>query len=383
MDHNRPWYRDDLGLVFDNATRFFQEHCVPYEAAWRRAGYADRDIWRKAGQAGLLCASIPAEYGGAGGDFLHEVALCEAQASSGVGAFSNNVHSGIVAHYLLAYGSEAQKQRWLPAMATGELVGAIAMTEPHAGTDLQALKTTAIADGDEYIINGSKTFITNGYHANLILVAAKTAPDSRGRGLSLLCIDTRDLSGFSRGQPLEKLGQNSIDTVELFFNDVRVPRSSLLGTEEGRGFAQMMQQLPRERLLIAISAVASMFYALAETEAYVKERQVFDRPLIKMQNTRFTLAECRTKATVARSFVDANINKLLANQLDVPTAAMAKWWTSQTLCEIVDECLQLHGGYGFMMEYPIARLYADVRISKIYGGTNEIMKEIIARAIEA
>src|SRR5690625_6423685 len=233
MEHSGTWARAEVGLVFDNAPRFFQEHCVPYEAAWRRAGYADRDIWRKAGEAGLLCASMRAEYGGAGCDFLHEVALCEAQASSGVGAFSNNVHSGIVAHYLLAYGSEAQKQQWLPAMATGELVGAIAMTEPHAGTDLQALKTTAIADGDEYIINGSKTFITNGYHANLILVAAKTAPDSRGRGLSLLCIDPRDLSGFSRGPPLGKLGHNSIDTVEPFLNEARVPSPSLLGLEQG------------------------------------------------------------------------------------------------------------------------------------------------------
>lgn len=382
MDQNRPWYSNDLGLVYDTATRFMKEVCVPNEAAWIEQRHADRSVWTEAGKAGILCASIPEEYGGGGGSFLHEVAITEAQSTLGVGCFSNSVHSGIVAHYILAYGSEAQKKQWLPKMATGEMVAAIAMTEPHAGTDLQAMKTTAIKQGDHYVINGNKTFITNGYHADLIIVAAKTDPAGRAKGISLIGVETKDLPGFSRGLPLDKLGQKSIDAVELFFNDVRVPTSALLGTAEGQGFAQLMQQLPQERMLIAIGAVASMFRAINETKHYVKERQLFGKPLFTMQNTRFKLAECLTKATVARSFVDQCVGKLENQALDIPTAAMAKWWTSQTLCEIVDECLQLHGGYGYMMEYPITRLYADVRISKIYGGANEIMKEIIARSID-
>lgn len=382
MYKNRSWFTNELEVVYDTAQRFFKEHCIPNEKKWAEQQYSDRSIWYKAGEAGLLCASIPEEYGGGGGSFLHEVALTEAQASLGVGCISNSVHSGIVAHYILSYGSEEQKKRWLPKMASGEFVAAIAMTEPHAGTDLQAIKTSATHDGDNYLINGSKTFITNGYHADLILVAAKTDQNAGAKGISLIAIETADLAGFSRGQPLEKLGQKTIDTAELFFNDVRVPRSNLLGPQEGQGFAQLMQQLPQERLFIAMSAVSSMFRAIDETSAYVKERQVFGGPLLKMQNTRFKLAECLTKATVTRRFVDDCILRIQNKTLDVPTAAMAKWWTTQTLCEVVDECLQLHGGYGYMMEYPITQMYADARVSKIYGGSNEIMKEVIARSIE-
>ena len=378
----RPWMDSDLEMLRDSARKFFERECVPNEARWTAQHHADREIWNKAGQAGLLCASIPEQYGGGGGSFLHEAVICEEQCGAMVAAFSNNVHSGIVAHYILASGSEAQKMRWLPRMATGELVAAIAMTEPGAGTDLQRIKTRAVRDGDDYLINGAKTFITNGHHANLICVAVKTDPAAGAKGVSLVMLETDGLAGFKRGRLLEKLGLKTLDTAELFFDAVRVPHSNLLGEEEGRGFTQLMQQLPQERLLIAVGAVATMHRAIAETTAYVRQREAFGKPLMALQNTRFRLAECQTQATVARSFVDDCIARLLRGELDVPTAAMAKWWTTDTNCRIVDECLQFFGGYGYMTEYPIARLYADVRVGKIYGGANEVMKEIIARAMD-
>ena len=378
----RAWMDADLEMLRDTARRFFERECVPHEVRWTALHHADRDIWNKAGAAGLLCASIPEEYGGGGGSFLHEAVICEEQAGAMVAAFSNNVHSGIVAHYILAYGTEAQKQRWLPRMATGELVAAIAMSEPGAGTDLQRIKTSAVRNGDDYAINGSKTFITNGHHANLVVVAVKTDAAAGAKGVSLVVVEVDGLAGFRRGRILEKLGQKTLDTAELFFDTVRVPAESLLGGEEGKGFTQLMQQLPQERLLIAVGAVATMHRAIAETTAYVRQREVFGKPLMALQNTRFKLAECQTQATVARSFVDDCIARLLRGELDVPTAAMAKWWTTDTNCRIVDECLQLFGGYGYMTEYPIARLYADVRVGKIYGGANEVMKEIIARAMD-
>lgn len=377
----RAWMDADLEMLRDTARKFFERECVPHEARWTAQHHADRDIWNKAGAAGLLCASIPEEYGG-GGSFLHEAVICEEQAGAMVAAFSNNVHSGIVAHYILAYGTEAQKRRWLPRMATGELVAAIAMSEPGAGTDLQRIKTSAVREGDAYVINGSKTFITNGHHANLVVVAVKTDAAAGAKGVSLVVLEVDGLEGFRRGRILEKLGQKTLDTAELFFDAVRVPAENLLGGEEGKGFAQLMQQLPQERLLIAVGAVATMHRAIAETTAYVRQREVFGKPLMALQNTRFKLAECQTQATVARSFVDDCIARLLRGELDVPTAAMAKWWTTDTNCRIVDECLQLFGGYGYMTEYPIARLYADVRVSKIYGGANEVMKEIVARAMD-
>lgn len=378
----RPWMNEELEMLRDTARRFFQRECVPHDARWREQHHADRDIWTKAGAAGLLCASIPEEYGGGGGSFLHEAVICEEQMSAMAQCFSNNVHSGIVAHYLLAYGSEAQKRRWLPRMATGELVAAIAMSEPGAGTDLQRIKTQARRDGGVYRVSGSKTFITNGLHAGLVVVAVKTGAGEGSKGISLLVVETEGQAGFRRGPLLDKMGQKTLDTVELFFDDAPVPAENLLGNEEGRGFAQLMQQLPQERLLIAVGAVATMQRAIDETLAYVRERQVFGAPLLAMQNTRFKLAECQTQATVARSFVDDCIARLGRGELDVPTAAMAKWWTTDTCCRIVDECLQLHGGYGYMNEYPIARLYADVRVGRIYGGANEVMKEIIARSLE-
>ncbi|MFZ4478837.1 MAG: acyl-CoA dehydrogenase family protein [Rhodoferax sp.] len=378
----RAWMDADLEMLRDTARRFFERECVPNDARWTAQHHADREVWQKAGQAGLLCASIPEQYGGSGGSFLHEAVICEEQASAMVGALSNNVHSGIVAHYILAYGSEAQKLRWLPRMATGELVAAIAMTEPGAGTDLQRIKTQAVRDGEDYLVSGAKTFITNGHHANLICVAVKTDVAAGAKGVSLVMVETDELAGFRRGRLLEKLGQKTQDTVELFFDGVRVPQSNLLGEAEGRGFTQLMQQLPQERLLIAVGAVATMHRAIAETTAYVRQREVFGKPLMALQNTRFKLAECQTQATVARSFVDDCIGRLMRGELDVPTAAMAKWWTTDTNCRIVDECLQLFGGYGYMTEYPIARLYADVRVGKIYGGANEVMKEIIARSMD-
>ncbi|AGU52670.1 acyl-CoA dehydrogenase, long-chain specific [Variovorax paradoxus B4] len=382
MNVTRPWMNEELEMLRASARRFFERECVPHEPRWRAQHHADREIWTKAGRAGLLCASIPEAYGGGGGSFLHEAVICEEQMRAMAQSFSNNVHSGIVAHYLLAYGTEAQKQRWLPRMASGELVAAIAMTEPGAGTDLQRIKAQARRDGDHWRISGSKTFITNGMHAGLVCVAAKTDAAAGGKGISLLMVETEGTPGFRRGPLLDKMGQKTLDTTELFFDDVRVPADSLLGGEEGRGFAQLMQQLPRERLLIAVGAVATMKRAIGDTLEYVRDRQVFGQPLLKMQNTRFKLAECETQAQVARAFVDDCIARLMRGELDVPTAAMAKWWTTDACCRIVDECLQLHGGYGFMNEYPIARLYADVRVGRIYGGANEVMKEIIARAME-
>jgi acyl-CoA dehydrogenase len=382
MSSARAWMNEDLEMLRDTARRFFQRECVPNEARWREQHHADRDIWTQAGAAGLLCASIPEAYGGGDGGFLHEAVICEEQMYSMSQAFSNNVHSGIVAHYLLAYGSEAQKKRWLPRLATGELVGAIAMSEPGAGTDLQRIKTRATLDGDHWRISGAKTFITNGMHANLVIVAAKTGADAGAKGISLLVVETEGTAGFRRGPLLDKLGQKTLDTCELFFDDVKVPATNLLGGEEGKGFVQLMQQLPRERMLIAVGAVAMMRRAIDDTLAYVRERQVFGQALMAMQNTRFKLAECETQARAAQAFVDDCIARLMKGELDVPTAAMAKWWTTDTLCRIVDECLQLHGGYGFMNEYPIARLYADVRVTRIFGGANEVMKEIVAREME-
>ncbi|AZS80892.1 acyl-CoA dehydrogenase [Achromobacter spanius] len=377
------WMDADLTLFQDSTRRLFENEFAPDEEKWRKQQHADREVWHKAGRLGLLCVSMPEAYGGAGGSFAHEAIVAAEQARAMVYGFSNNVHSAILAHYIHNYGTERQKQRWLPKMATGERVGAIAMSEPGAGSDLKSVRTTAVRDGDAYVINGSKTFITNGLHADLICVVAKTDPAAGSRGVSLIMVETQDLPGFRRGKLLEKLGQKSQDTTELFFDDVRVPVGNLLGEEPGRGFAQLMQQLPRERLLIAVGAVATMRRAIDDTLAYTTTRQVFGQPLIQLQNTRFKLAECETVATIAARFVDDCIARQLQGTLDLSTAAMAKWWTTQMNCQVIDECLQLHGGYGYMLETPIARMYADARVGKIYGGSNEIMKEIIARGMTA
>ena len=380
------WMNSDLVQLQDTANRFFDRECLPNDARWRAQRHADRDIWNKAGAAGLLCLSIPELYGGGGGHFGHEVVVTQAHAYKMAGGFSNSVHSGIVAHYIWRYGTEAQKLRWLPKMASGEMVAAIAMTEPGAGTDLQALRTSAKkvvgAGGEMYVINGAKTFISNGLHANLICVVARTGEETGGRGLSLIMVETDGQAGFRRGKLLDKVGQHTTDTCELFFDDMAVPAHQLLGSEEGRGFVQLMEQLPRERLIIAVGGVASMQRAVDETLAYVQQRQLFGKPLMAMQNTRFKLAECQTKLSIARCFVDDCIGRSLANTLDLATAAMAKLWVSEAMGQVVDECVQLHGGYGYMNDYPIARLYADARVGRIYGGSNEVMKELIARTMD-
>jgi acyl-CoA dehydrogenase len=372
---------DELELLRETAARFFAAEAVPHETRWERQQHVDRDFWRKAGAAGLLCASIPQEYGGGGGDFRHEAAIYEEQTRALIASFGNGVHSGIVAHYILAYGTEPQKRRWLPQLASGELVGAIAMSEPGAGSDLQGVRTRAVANGDELVVSGGKTFITNGHLADLIVLVAKTDAALGAKGISLVVVETRGLAGFRRGRILDKIGMHGQDTAEFFFDDARVPAANILGEVPGQGFVQLMQQLPQERLIIAVQAVAGMERAIELTLDYVKGRKAFGQHLIEMQNTRFRLAECATLARVARVFVEDCMAKHLAGALDTATASMAKWWCTQKQCDVVDECLQLHGGYGYMREYPISRLWVDARVQKIYGGSNEIMKELIARSL--
>ena len=376
------WMTPDLELLADTAARFAEKEMLPHDERWRQQKHGDRGLWNKAGAAGMLCASIPEEYGGGGGDFRHDMVILQTWARLMAGGFSNSVHSGIVAPYILRYGTESQKQKYLPKMATGEMVGAIAMTEPGAGTDLQAIRTRAVKDGDDYVINGSKIFITNGYHADLVVLVCRTGEEKGGKGVSLVLVET-STPGFRRGKLLDKVGQHTVDTAELFFEDMRLPQSQLLGTQEGRGFIQLMEELPRERLIIAAGGVATMQRAIAETVDYVKQRSIFGQSLMSMQNTRFKLAECQMKASIAESFVNDLINRSLAGTLDGATSAMAKCWVSESVCQVVDECVQLHGGYGYMMEYPIARLYADTRVGRIYGGSNEVMKELIARQMDS
>ena len=371
-------------MLRDSVRRFLEREFVPHHKKWETQGFFDREAWLKAGAAGLLCASISEQYGGGGGDIRHETVLVEELCRAHITGFGNGVHSGIVAHYLSSYGTEEQKRRWLPKMATGEIVSAIAMTEPGTGSDLQSVTTTAVKEGDCYRLSGQKTFLTNGMTANLICVVAKTDPSAGAKGTSLIMLETETAEnggGFSRGRNLEKLGLKAQDTAEVFFEDVKVPAENLLGAVEGRGFIQLMEQLPQERLILAAGACATMEAALHLTSEYVKERKAFGQRIIDFQNTQFRLAERYTEARIGRVFLDDCIIKLTEGRLDTTTAAMAKWWMSQKQCEIVDECLQFFGGYGFMLEYPIARMYADSRIQKIYGGSNEIMKLLIARDI--
>lgn len=379
--YKSPWLTEELEILQGAVRKFYEREFLPHSERWDEQGSVDRDAWLKAGEAGILCASIKEEYGGGGGTFAHEMVIAEEQGRIGISGFGNSVHSGIVAHYIQSYGTEDQKKKWLPKMATGEIVGGIAMTEPGTGSDLQGVKTTAKKSGNQYVVNGQKTFITNGQQANLICVVAKTDPAGGAKGTSLIMVETDEVEGFRRGRNLKKLGMKAQDTSELFFDDVKVPTSNLLGTEEGKGFFQLMQQLPQERLIIAVQACVAMEMALKYTTDYVKERTAFGQRILDFQNTQFKLAECKTEATIARVFVDDCAMKLLDGKLDATTAAMAKWWTTQKQNEIVDTCLQFFGGFGYMMEYPIAKLYADARVQKIYGGTNEIMKMLIARTL--
>jgi acyl-CoA dehydrogenase len=375
--YESPWLNEDARMFRDSVRQFIRHEFAPHQERWRAQHGPDAEAWAKAGRAGILLADIPEDYGGGGGTFAHEAVVLEEMARQGV-HFGSQVHT-TVAHYVLAYGTEEQKRRWLPRMARGEAPGAIAMTEPGAGSDLQAIKTLARREGEDYVIHGSKTFITNGARAGLVCVAVKTDPRIVGmRGISLVMVDTRELAGYRAGRPLEKLGMQQQDTCELFFDSVRVPAANLLGGVEGRGFAQMMEQLPYERLQIAVGAVAMAEQAVEITARYVKERKAFGKPLMDLQNTRFKLAECKTRAQIGRVFLDSCIARFLAGQLDEASTAMAKYWLTEMQCRIVDECLQLHGGYGYMTEYPIARMWADARVQRIYAGSNEIMKELIA-----
>jgi acyl-CoA dehydrogenase len=375
--YESPWMDDELRLYRESVRRFLQEEFVPHQERWRDQHHPDAADWLSAGRVGLLLPDVPADYGGGGGTFAHECVVLEELARAGV-HFGSNVHN-TVAHYLLAYGAEEQKRAWLPRMAAGELVGAIAMTEPAAGSDLGGIKTTAVRDGDDYVINGSKTMITNGWHAGLVCLAVKTNPAAPTmRAISLLLVATKDLPGYSVGRPLAKVGMHGQDTCELFFENVRVPAAHLLGAAEGRGMSQMMQRLPFERLSIAVGAVAMAEEAIAITIRYAKERTLQAKPLMELQNTRFKLAECATEVRVGRVFVDDCIARYVAGQLGDVGAAMAKYWLTDCQCRVVDECVQLHGGYGYMTEYPIARMWADSRAQRIYAGANEVMKELIA-----
>ena len=373
---------EDIVIFEDAVGKFFDEYAPEARVAkWREDGIVERSMWTQAAEAGLACLSIPEEYGGMGGDYRHEVVLMEQMGAKGVDGFGLSLHNSIVAPYIYHYGTEDQKRRWLPKLATCEYVAAIAMTEPGAGSDLQGIKTTARLDGNEYVINGSKTFITNGQTANLIIVVCKTDPTQGARGTSLILVETDNAPGFERGRNLDKLGMEAADTSELFFNDVRVPTSNLLGEGEGHGFFQLMSQLPQERLNIAVQGIATIERALALTIDYVKQRKAFGKSILDFQNTQFVLAECKTEATVARVFVNHCIDQHLQGKLDAATASMAKYWVTDLENSIIDRCLRFFGGFGYMAEYPIARMYRDSRVQRIYGGANEVMKVLIARTL--
>jgi alkylation response protein AidB-like acyl-CoA dehydrogenase len=375
----RTLFSSEHELFRESVRKFFEQEAVPFHAQWEKDGHIDRALWNKAGEAGMLCSHIPEEYGGMSADFLYSAVVIEEQARLGLTGVGFSLHSDIAAPYILHYGSEAQKQHYLPKMVSGEVVTAIAMTEPGTGSDLQGVKTAAVLDGDEYVINGSKTFITNGWLADMVIVVAKTDPKGGAKGISLFLVDA-NTPGFSKGKRLEKVGMKAQDTSELFFQDVRVPKENLLG-KEGMGFIYLMQELPQERLTVGVGAIASAEAAIKWTLDYTRERKAFGRAVADFQNTRFKLAEMTTEVQVGRVFVDRCLELHLNKKLDVPTAAMLKYWGTDLQCKVIDECVQLHGGYGYMWEYPIARAWADSRVQRIYAGTNEIMKEIISRSL--
>ena len=374
-------YDAELELFRDNFKRYMKEHIAPHYDQWEREGIMPRSVWNSLGENGFLCVDLPEEYGGYGVPTYYSLMLVEESARAGYGALSTAIscHSEIAAPYILNIGSEAQKQYWLPKMATGEVVGAIGMTEPGAGSDVQAMRTTAILNGEHYVLNGSKTFISNGQHADLVVLAVKTDPQARAKGVSLLLADTH-LEGFKKGTNLEKIGLHSQDTSELFFDNVQIPKDQLLG-QAGQGFNYLMQELPRERTSIAATALGAIRGAIDITTAYIKERQAFGQPIANFQNTRFVMAQAKTDELATAAFYERNVSLYQQGQLDVETAAALKSFSTDMQMKVADNLLQLFGGYGYMAEYPISRFFVDARIQRIYGGTNEIMKEIVARGI--
>jgi acyl-CoA dehydrogenase len=376
----KRWMDSELENYRDNVRRFVQTEISAHGEKWAKQQHVDRELWNKAGELGILLADVPDEFGGSGGNFAHMAVFFEELAYAGDRAFGLHVHA-IAAHYILNQGTDAQKQKYLPLLASGEMIGAIAMSEPSAGSDLQGIRTTAVRDGDEYVINGSKIFISNGYLADLIVVVTKTNPDAGSKGISLFLVETKKVKGFKVGRILEKLGQKGQDTCELFFDDVRVGTENLLGGVEGKGFAHLMSELPYERLMLGICAMGIIERALDMTVTYTKERKAFGKALLDMQNTRFKLADMKAQAVMARAFVDECIQRMIDGELDTVTASIVKLNLSELECKVVDECLQFFGGYGYMLEYPITQMYADARVQRIYGGSSEIMKEIIARSL--
>ena len=379
-DFSPRWMNPELEAFQTSVEKFLDQEMLPQDEAARAQGHVGHDLWRRAGELGMLCTDIPAEFGGGDGDFRHEAVIYEAMACRGLTGLNNSVHS-IVAHYLLNHGTQEQKEFYLPQLCAGQMVGAIAMTEPGGGSDLQSIKTRAIKKENSYVLNGSKTFISNGFLSELMLVVAKTDPTQRARGVSIFLVDTRELKGFSVGKLLKKVGMKAQDTAELFFDDVVLPENALLGGAEGQGFYQLMGDLPYERLIIADNAMGAMIGAYHETVNYVQGREAFGKKVVEFQNTKFKLAEIAATIRVARAFMDRCIEDYLRGKLDTETASMAKLWMTEQQCNVIDECVQLHGGYGYMEEYLIGRMYADARVQRIYGGTNEIMKEVISRKL--